>query len=77
MSPITATLLSPYVQTLSLFLKKLKIGYFDVLGAYYIGTDVFCNKQVFKFSSLCTSVIVSIMYILCSEHLYASKPIVI
>lgn len=67
-SPVTVTLLSPYTQMLSLFL-NLKMGYFEALGSYFTGIDMFRNKQVFKFSSLYTNVIVSIVYVLCNEHL--------
>lgn len=74
MSPVTATLFSPYAQMLSLFLKILKIVYFEVLGSYFIGTGVLCNKQAFEFNSLRTSVIVAIMDMLYSEHLRASRP---
>ena len=40
------------------------MSYFELLGSYFIETDVFCNKQVFKFSSLHTNVIVPIVYIM-------------
>lgn len=73
-SPVTATLFSPYIQMLSLLLKILEICYFEVLGSYFIGTGVPCNKQVFKFSRLWSSVVVAITYMLYSEHSCASRP---
>lgn len=41
-SLVTATLLPPYTQMLSLSL-NLKMSYFEALGSDFIGTDVFCN----------------------------------
>lgn len=47
-----------------------KRGYFEVLGFYSVGIDVYSNKQVFNpVLSLCTNVITFVVYILYNEHM--------